>query len=108
MARIRDGDWWLVDHDFQLGRTVWARTNGDGSTTYRTDYNVEKTLEINAKQKTLAENNWKGDYHHVASIPLNVFHDQLAEASRQRDDKYLSKWLNDSDNAAWRTKEGRV
>ena len=32
----------------------------------------------------------------------------MAEASRQGDDKFISKWLNSSDNLAWRTKEGRV
>lgn len=108
MARIRDGDWYLVDHDFQLKRTVWARDNGDGTTTYRTDYEVDPTIEINKAQRNLAQGGWKGDYHHVASIPLNVYYDQLAEASRQGDDKFISKWLNDSDNRAWRTKEGQL
>lgn len=105
---IRDGDWTLFDSDIQLGRFVWRRENPDGTTTFRTDYRADDTMDVNKAQRNLAENNWKGDYHHVASIPLNVYWDQLAEASRQGDDKYLSKWLNDSDNRAWRTKEGRV
>lgn len=108
MPRIYDGSWYLVDHNAKLGRTVWALDNGDGSTTYRTDYQVDPTVEINKAQRNLAQPDWKGDYHHIASIPVNMFWDQLAEASRQGDDKYLSKWLNDSDNRAWRTKEGRV
>lgn len=106
--RFRDGDWDLVDHDFQLGRTVWARSNGDGTTTYRTDYRVDPTIDVNTAQRNMARKDWAGDYHHVASIPLNVYWDQLAEASRQGDDKYISRWLNDRDNRAWRTKEGRV
>jgi len=106
--RFRDGDWWLVDHDLKLGRTVWAMRNDDGSTTYRTDYAVQPTIDINTAQRNLAQDGWKGDYHHIASIPLNVYHDQLAEASRQGDEKYLSNWLNDRDNLAWRTKAGRV
>jgi hypothetical protein len=106
--RIRDGDWWLVDHDMKLGRTVWAMSNPDGSTTYRTDYMVQPTVDRNTAQRNLAKKDWGGDYHHVASIPLNVFWDQVAEASQQGDDKYISRWLNDSDNRAWRTKEGRV
>lgn len=108
MPRIYDGDWYLVEHDEKLGRTVWGLTNPDGSTTLRTDYRVDPTIEINKAQKNLARNDWKGDYHQVASIPLNVYWDQLAEASRQGDDKFISRWLNDGDNAAWRTKEGRV
>lgn len=108
MPRIYDGDWYLVDHDEKLGRTVWAVDNADGTTTYRTDYRVDPTIEINKAQRNLAQNNWKGDYHHVASIPLNVYYDQLAEAAKQGDEKFMNKWLNDSDNLAWRTKEGRL
>ena len=106
--RIRDGDWWLVDHDLKLGRTVWAMSNPDGSTTYRTDYQVQPTIDQNTAQRSLAKKDWGGDYHHIASIPLNIVHEQLAEAQSQGDDKFLSRWLNDSDNAAWRTKAGRV
>jgi hypothetical protein len=106
--RIKDGDWTLVDHDFHLKRTVWARENPDGSTTYRTDYAVDDTLEANLAMRNSAEKGWKGDWHKIASIPLNVYYDQLAEAARQDDGKFLSRWLNDSDNRAWRTKDGRV
>lgn len=108
MPRIYDGDWFLVSHDEKLGRTVWGRENGDGTTTYRTDYRVDPTIEQNKIQRNLAQDGWKGDLHHVASIPLNVYWDQLAEAAQQGDDRYLSKWLNDSDNSAWRTKTGNV
>lgn len=105
---IRDGDWTLFDGDIKLGRFVWVRENPDGSRTFRTDYRVDPTVEMNKAQRNLAAPGWAGDYHHVASIPLNVFWDQLAEASKQGDNKFLSRWLNDSDNRAWRTKEGRV
>ena len=105
---IRDGDWRLYDYNPQLKRQVWVRTNPDGSHTFRTDYEVDPTIEANTAMRNVLDPGWKGDWHKVASIPLNIFHDQLAEASRQNDQKYLSKWLNDSDNSAWRTKEGRV
>ena len=105
---IRDGEWTLFDSDIQLGRFVWKKDNPDGSMTFRTDYRVDPTIEINRAQRNMAQEGWKGDYHHVASIPLNVYYDQLAEANTQGDDKFLSKWLNDADNRAWRTKEGRV
>tara|TARA_R110000764_G_scaffold35137_2_gene78441 strand:- start:74 stop:400 length:327 start_codon:yes stop_codon:yes gene_type:complete len=108
MAVIRDGDWHLYDHDPKLGRTVWSLHNPDGSITFRTDYAVQPTIDINTAQRNMAQEGWKGDYHHVASIPLNVFHDQLSAASMQNDQKYLSKWLNDSSNQAWRTKTGNV
>lgn len=105
---IRDGDWVLFDYDPKLKRQVWYLQNPDGSTTWRTDYEVDQTIEANKAQRNMAQPGWGGDYHKIASIPLNVYYEQLAEASRQQDDKYLSKWLNDSSNMAWRTKEGRV
>ena len=106
--KIRDGDWELFDYDFKTGRQVWATQNADGSTTFRTDYPVTDTLDINTEQRNMSRPDWKGDYHQVASIPLNIFYDELAEAAKQGDDRYISKWLNDGDNAGWRTKEGRV
>lgn len=110
MAVIRDGDWTL-DHelsDIKLGRFVWYLHTPDGQTVVRTDYRADPTIEANKAQRNMSERGWKGDYHLVASIPPNVFYDQLAEASRQGDEKYVARWLNDSDHAAWRTKEGRL
>lgn len=106
--KIQCDGWTLFDHDVRSGRQVWYLTNDDGSITWRTDYPVQPTIDINTAQRNLAQDNWKGDYHHVASIPLNIYHDQLAAASQQGDDGYISKWLNDGDNRAWRTKDGTV
>jgi hypothetical protein len=106
--RIRDGEWTLVDHDFRLKRTVWARSNPDGSTTYRTDYAVDDTVEANRDMRNGVDKGWKGDWHKIASIPLNLYYDKLHEAVVQDDMKAVSRFLNDSDNRAWRTKEGRV
>lgn len=105
---ITDGDWTLFDHDPVTGRTVWLRDNGDGTMTARTDYPHDALIDENTAFRNAVSGGWKGDYHRVASVPLNIFHDQLAEASKQGDDRYLSKWLNDADNAAWRTKAGKV
>lgn len=106
--RIRDGDWELFSHDEKLGRTVWERQNPDGTTTYRTDYRADGIIEQNTAMRNALNSGWKGDWHKVASIPLNVFHDQLAEAGRQDDDRYIAKWLNDSDHSKFRTKEGNL
>lgn len=106
--RIRDGEWTLVDHDFHLKRTVWARQNPDGSTTYRTDYAVDDTMEANAAMRASASKGWSGDWHKVASIPLGIYYDKLHEAVKQDDMKFVSRFLNDPDNRALRTKEGTV
>lgn len=107
---IRDGDWTLFDHDPISGRSVW-HSDADGVDRFRVDYPIEATLAENQAIRNMASKAWKGDYHLIASVPLNLLHDEnigLMEASRQGDDAYLSKWLNDPDNRAWRTKEGRV
>lgn len=108
MALVRDGDWVLFDYDMHLRRQVWVRRNPDGSQTFRTDYEIDPTIEANTAARNMASPGWAGDYHRVASIPLNVYHDQLAEASRQHDSRFIANWLNDGDHSKFRTKEGRV
>lgn len=98
----------LVDHDPATGRTVWSYFDGEKDI-YRIDYPVEQTIKENAEARASAPSNWKGEYHRIASIPLNIVHDSgFSEAITQQDDKWLSNWLNSSDNRAWRTKEGKV
>ena len=106
--RIKDGEWTLVDHDFHLKRTVWAKQNPDGSTTYRTDYAVDDTIEANREMRNAASKGWQGDWHKVASIPLGVYHDKIHEAVMQDDMRHVTRFLNDSDNRAYRTKDGTL
>ncbi len=107
---IRDGDWTLIEWDAVMKRSVWALHDTYGNiTTTRTDYRVDGLIDQNAEVRNIAEKQWRGDYHRVASIPLNVLWDSgLVEAQSQNDDKWISNWLNDGDNRAWRTKEGQV
>lgn len=110
MARFRDNDGFaLFDWDKTTGRTVWCKENGDGTMTVRTDYPVEDLVKQNAEQRSIARNDWKGDLHQIASIPLNIAYDgALGEAIREQDTNWVARWLNDSDNRAFRTKEGHV
>jgi len=105
---IRDGAWRLFDYDFTTGRSVWVTDNPDGSTTVRTDYPVENIVKDNRAHLLDSHGKRWGEGRRVASIPLNIYHEQLAEAQNQKDDKYMSRWLNDSDNAAFRTFQGQV
>lgn len=106
---IRDGNGFeLVDYDYATGRSVWSYFDGE-KTVIRTDYPVDQIMSENAEERAGNLTNWKGDYHRIASVPLNIFYDSgLATAINQQDAKFSSKWLNDSDNRAWRTKDGRV
>lgn len=108
--RVRDGEFELIDWDPKTGRTVWSMFDGE-KTVIRTDTPVQSTLDANAAARNSAPSDWKGDWHRVASVPMQLLYDDnlgLNKAIQQGDDKYLSRWLNDSDNRAWRVKEGRV
>ena len=105
---IRDGEWTLINHDFAIKRTVWARQLPDGQTEIRTDYAIDDTLEANKTMRNEASSNWAGDWHKVASIPLNVYYDKLHGAVEQDDMAHVSRFLNDVDNRAYRTKLGKV
>lgn len=106
--RIRDGDFELCDYDPHTGRSVWSFYNGE-KTVYRIDYPVDGIIKANTAEKNATGPGWKGDWHKVASVPLNILHGSgLNDAMTQQDDRFVKRWLNDSDNGAWRTKEGRV
>lgn len=105
---IRDGEWTLINHDFQMKRTSWARQLPDGRTEVRTDYDIEDTIEANKAMFNEASSTWAGDWHKSASIPSGIYYDKLYEAVAQDDMAYVSRFLNDSDNRAYRTKGGKI
>jgi len=109
VARFTDDEGFeLVDWDAATGKSVWAKREGD-SITYRSDYPVDSILSLNAEQRAIAERGWRGDLHHIASVPVATAWDSgLVEAFGDADDKFMSRWLNDADNRAFRTKEGVV
>lgn len=108
MSRFTDENGFeLVDHDFQTGRSVWM-AEADGKTVYRTDYPVQRIMDDNAAAQADLAGKPFGDWSLIASVPLNTYYDQVAEAHKEGDEKYVSRWLNDGDNAAFRVKGGRV
>ena len=104
---IRDGQWMLVNHDLKTKRTIWKYYDGE-NTHFRTDYHVDDVLGENKKHFNQSQGQKFGNGKRVASIPLNIFYEKLVKAQTQGDNKYIRKWLNDSDNKAFRTFEGNV
>lgn len=105
---ITDNGWVLVDWDAATGRSVWSLTDGQ-QTHYRFDYPVENTIKLNAESRAEFAGQRYGDWSRLASVPLNVAYDSgLVEAMNEHDDKFVSRYLNDPDNRAWRTREGSV
>lgn len=108
--KIKDGDWELFSYDYQTGRQVWRLFDGREEH-WRTSYPVDAVMKANAEQRNAHGGAKWGGGRRVASIPLNTFFDEnlgLAKAHEQDDKAFLSRWLNDSDNQAFRTFEGRV
>ncbi|MEG9884918.1 MAG: hypothetical protein V6Z86_10025 [Hyphomicrobiales bacterium] len=103
---ITDGDWELFDYDFRSGRSVWRYFDG-AATHFRTDYPLGPLIEANACARNDATKRF-GEGKRVASVPLSLFYDQLAQAQAQGDDRYMSRWLNDDDHRAFKTFGGKL
>ena len=104
---IRDGNWELVDHDFATARTVWRYFDG-AATHFRTDYPVDRLIDENQAHFNASQGQCFGNGRRIASIPLNLFYEQLQEAQSQGDERYVRRWLNDGANRAFRTFKGTV
>ena len=110
MARFRDENGWeLFDHNPHTGSTYWRYFDGD-KWHFRTDPDAEQIIAGNkaAQSEYANKRAAEGLGDPVASVPMNVFFDQIADPLRQDDKAHLSRWLNDSDNRDWRMKQGRV
>lgn len=106
MTMIRDGDWVLVSHDPATGRSTW-RLDLDGKTIIRHDFPVDPLLRTNEFLRNHVDQ--KGEWRLAAKIPMNMLHDtDLGRAHSEGDDKYVSRFLNDSDNRAWRTSGSKL
>lgn len=105
--------WKLIDWNAELFRATYARRaveNGQEGWEIKTEYYADPTVEENKRELANNGPGWAGDYHKIASIsPALAYGDSyIANAIREGDEKAMSKWLNDSDNRHWRTKEGTV
>lgn len=105
---IKDGDFELLKWDAATGVSTWVRHNPDGSTTIRTDQPVSQIIEANTEDLNNSIGKRWGDGQRTASVPLEVYNQFLAEAKKQGDKAFIKRWLNDSDNAKFRTFGGRV
>ena len=53
--------------------------------------------------------NWKGDWHHVGIIPMEILQDIMTKnPAREDQQRALRTWLNNPDNRAFRSRPGRV
>lgn len=104
---VYDGDWRLFSHDPITGKKVWHLDMGT-HIIVRTDTPVDALFDQNAEDLNNSIGQRWNDGRRVASIPLDVYYKHLGEAARGGDQEYIKRWLNDSDNAKFRTFGGRL
>ena len=81
-------------------------------TVIQTVQDVEPLLDINKRALENSDPRWKGDMHHVASIPLVVYEAWWREfGGDPMSEEHLPKTIAKLNNKDWcklRTKEGRI
>lgn len=109
--KIVDNDGFeLVQYDPSSQKSVWKKNDG-AEDIYRIDQPVTQLIEQNTAVRNEVGRAPMGDWVKVASLPANVVWNEnlgLVDAFSAKDDKYISKFLNDSENRAWRTTEHKV
>jgi hypothetical protein len=100
----------FFDHDPEIGRTVWLVFNEKGELRgAHVEQEVDAILEANAEAEKATHGVRFGDYNRVASVPLTFLERSgLDQAIDARDQRYISRVLNDSDNKKFRTSRGKV
>jgi hypothetical protein len=108
LMHFAEGKWVCLGHNPNSGVSTWAMRDGE-DVVFETRQDASALLDKNRAERNMANNNWKGDYHRIAAIPVSMMYDgYFHEASKEGDEKAVLKFLNDSDNAGLRTKEGRL
>ncbi len=108
------GDWRCLDDDPVTGvaEWVWFETDVNGTVerihVKRIQHHTEQLIRQNKALFNESQGKRWGDGKVAASIPLPIWHGQLAEAHANKDRKYIRKWLNDPDHRAFRTFEGNL
>lgn len=88
----------------------WARPDENGNVVVCTQHLVTgDLLDLNRKAEAESAGQRFGDGKIVASVPEHIFYNSgLAQAVREKDKAWVSRFLNDPDHAAFRTFRGRV
>lgn len=100
----------FFDYDPDIKRTVWLIFDDQGRMKgAHVEQEVDDILAQNAEAEKATHGVRFGDYNRVASVPLTFLERTgLGDAIDARDQRYISKVLNDADNSKLRTSRGKV
>lgn len=100
--------WQLVEDDTVRGLRRYRLDMGDYIIQRTEHYRTQALLDNNAQERAdMAGQRW-GDGKLVARIPINLAWKELIPALIDNDERYVAKWLNDSDHSRFRIKEGKL
>lgn len=106
---LESGDWKLVEHDPQTGLRRYELQLDENTTIIRTEsYVTQDIIDQNREEANDSIGKRFGDGKIVAHVPLNTFFRDLVPAMREGDQTYVKRWLNNSDNEAFRSFRGNV
>lgn len=105
-----DLHWLLLEDDPEIRRKVWVGYDNEGvARSAHVEQEVDDIIAQNAEAEKATHGARFSDYNRVASVPLTFIEKTgLDQAIDARDRRYLSKILNDSDFAKFRTSRGKV
>jgi hypothetical protein len=106
--RIMDGGWRLLFDDPQASKAVWIYDDAEKTVIKTVYYATEELFDFNAARMNASLNERWGDGRVAASVPLNVYFQHLAQAQTEGDQAYVRRFLNDPDNAKFRTFKGKI
>lgn len=98
----------LLDYDAFTGITQHFHYD-DANDTFTIETHQDMTGLVEANKQALKDNHGKrwGNHRVAARIPASIYAQMVAEG-KDRDPAYLRRWLNDPDNAYFRTFPGRI
>lgn len=84
----------------------WDESSKGKEMIIQTQQRTDEIIEANKERYNNASNRW-GEGQMIASLPLTIW-GELSKKGILRDKKALRRWLNDPDNAVFRTRPGRI
>ena len=96
----------LFSRDAATGISKYWHVTGEGEYVIETVQDSTKILEANKRSYNDVSGKF-GNHAKVASIPLSVYY-ELKKQGIADDPTALKKWLNQSDNQAFRTRSGTL
>jgi hypothetical protein len=95
-----------IDSAADLTRTFHYDDETD-EITIETLQDVEALIEQNKYASNDDSGSWKGEWHMVAQVPMNLY-SELVSKGITRDKKKFKEWINGRDQRFFRVKPGRV